>query len=733
MNASERMTLNRRSFIKISSMVGGGLLLGNFVTHRLAADEELPESEFSPNAYVRIAPDGTVTLIAKNPEIGQGIKTSLPMIIAEELCVPWEQVQVEQGDLNPVYGWQGAGGSSATPGNFHEHRVLGATARTVLVSAAAAIWEVDASTCHAEDGKVLHPASGKSLGYGELTAKAATLEVPKPSEVSLKDPADFKILGRRIPGVDNRKIVTGQSLFGIDVRLEGMKHAIYMRCPVYGGKVLSANVGAIKARPGIEDAFVLEGTDNLGGLVSGVAIVGKDTWSTFKAREMLDVDWEHRKVSGLNSKAFAAKAEAFHQGEAQREVRSDGDFEKVYSEASSQVTGRYHYPYLAHANLEPQNCTALYKDGVMEIWAPSQNPAPGKDMVASVLGIPQDKIKVHMMRIGGGFGRRLMNDYMVEVAAIAQRLEGTPIKLTWTRAQDFAHDYYRAAGWHQFRAALDEQGKLSGWADHMVALQEGDQASAGKGTGLGDEEFPARMLPVLKFEESLVPTYVPLGWWRAPNSCAIAWASQSFMDEVSQAAGRDYVEFALEMLGEDRELPTKSPWNNPYDTGRMKNVIREAAKLCNWGESMPKGRGKGMAFYYSHRGYAAVVAEVTVSGVGALKVDRLTGVVDVGPIVNLSGAEAQVTGSMIDGLSAAWYQELTIEGGRAVEDEFLKYPLLSIADAPKVTAHFIQSDNPPTGLGEPALPPTAPAVCNAIFRATGKRIRQLPLSKQELI
>jgi isoquinoline 1-oxidoreductase beta subunit len=717
-------TLDRRGFFRVSALASGGFLLG----WNAEAAEEAAAAAFSPNAFIRITPEGLVTIFAKNPEVGQGVKTSLPMIVAEELEIPWEKVTVEQAPVNQAaFGNQMAGGSMSTPTNYDRLRRMGAIARTMLVEAAAKEWGVSADECEAVAGEVIHKPSGKKLSYGALAAAASKLPVPEERSVKLKKVEDFKLLGKRIGGVDNPKIVTGQPLFGIDQKQPGMKYAAYIRCPVFTGKVKEADLEPVKKLPGVVDAFVIEGTGDHYGLLPGVAIIAIDTWSAFKARNALEVSWDTKAEESFASHAKKAAETMPGKG---KEIRKTG--EPDFPDDGKTVTAEYHYPHLSHANLEPQNCTAVFKDGALEMWAPTQNPGSGIDGISRTLKIPKDKITVHMTRIGGGFGRRLMGDFMVECAAIAQKLNGTPVKLTWTRDQDLAHDYYRAGGWHRFRGRVDDAGALVAWADHFVTFGLNSDDRPGNGADLGGDEFPSRFVPNLLLERTIFPSNTPLGWWRAPGSCALAWAIQSFIDEMAHTAKKDPLEFRLALLGEDREVPPSGGRGAPYNATRMKGVLKLAAEKSGWGEKLEKGRGRGIAFHFSHLGYVAVVADVTVSKDGKLKVNKLTAGVDVGPIMNLSGAENQVEGSMIDGLSAAWFQEITVEQGAVQQKNFHEYRLLTMKDAPQVEVHFLKSDFPPTGLGEPALPPTAPAITNAIFAATGKRVRTLPLAKQDL-
>jgi isoquinoline 1-oxidoreductase beta subunit len=738
---------SRRDFLRKSTLAGGGLVLGLYLdvadsaTKHVAKPSAIAETgEFKPNAFIHISTNGTITLISKQPEIGQGIKTSLPMVIAEELEVNWKDVVIVQGDLDPVYGSQSAGGSRSTPTNYEEFHRLGATARTMLIQAAAETWIVPAAELVAHDSAVLHPATGRHLSYGQLVAKAATLAVPVPESVKLKDPKDFKLLGTRIGGVDNPGIVTGKPLFGIDVKLPGMLYAVYEKSPAFGGKVVSANLDKIKALPGVRDAFVIKGGTDLKGLLPGVAIVADSTWAAFSARKQLEVIWDEGSVAAESWAGFTAQAKQRSTQPGIETLRRDGDVNVAFEKADKTVAAAYSYPFISHASIEPQNCTAWYKDGAIEIWAPTQNPEAGQKVVTETLGIAKDKITLHITRSGGGFGRRLIPDYIIEAAAIAQHLT-VPVKLTWTREDDLRHDQYRAGGFHFLRGGLNDKGKLIAWHNHFVTfankvIKNGKTSvEVGSGANLSGDEFPGRWVENCLLEQSPLECGIPMGPWRAPRSNVLAWVFHSFIDELAHAAGRDPLEFRLEILGEKGFIPGTGEQGVPYDVNRMKHVLQHVAEKAEWGKkTLPRGQGQGIAFHFSHRGYIAQVAEVTVSKAGKLKVDRVVVSTDIGAqIVNLSGAENQVQGSVIDGLSALMFQELNIEKGRIVQSNFGDYPLLRIADAPtQVDVHFLKTDFPVTGLGEPALPPLAPAVCNAIFAATGKRVRELPLLRTDL-
>lgn len=727
MNAPTAPALNRRSFLQLTALAGGGLLLAFDSLFAAEGDAAAVGSTFSPNGYLRITADGRITLFAKNPECGQGVKTSLPMIVAEELGVDISAVAIAQAPTDEkAYGRQFAGGSRSIPDNYDILRKAGAAARMLLLTAAAKTWGVPEAECTAGGGAITHAKSGRALAYGALVKTASALPLPADKDIVLKPAKEFKLLGKRIGGVDNPAIVTGKNLFGIDFKVPGMLHATYQRCPVPGGKVKTANVDAIKKLPGVKDAFVIEVAEP-GPLVGGVAIVADFTWAAMSARKQLQVTWDEGD-NDYSTTAFAAKAaELGKQGGT--EVRKDGDVEAAFKDAKKVIEAAYSYPFISHANLEPQNCTAHVKGDKVEIWAPTQNPGPALDLVAKTLSVKKEDITLHVLRIGGGFGRRLLNDWVAEACMISKRA-GVPIKLTWTREDDMRHDFYRPGGFHFLRGAVDAAGKISAWKNHFVTFCLPGAKEPMRSAGLSPEELPARFLPNYRLEQSMIPSIVLTGPLRAPGSNAFGFVMQSFIDELAHAAGRDPIEFRLELLGEDRKVAaTRGP---VYDTARMKGVVRAVAKMAKWGRKLEPGRGLGSAFHYSHSGYVAQVAEVSVAKDGTLKVHDVWCAVDVGPIINRSGAENQIEGSILDGLGGAWTQEITVEKGRTMQSNFHEYPLLRMSEAPRVHIEFIESDNPPTGLGEPALPPLPPAICNAIFAACGKRIRSLPISKTNL-
>ena len=716
----------RRTLFKLA---GAGLVLGFQLGrgHRAVAAETADGKDQAMNAFIRIAPDNTITIYSKAPEIGQGIKTSFGVIIAEELDADWNRVVMEQAEIDTkAYGYQGAGGSTSIPRAWDQLRQAGAGAKAMLIAAAAQQWAVATSEITARDSVLTHAGTGQSATYGAMASAAATMPVPDPKSLKLKTRAEYRLIGKRYRGVDDPKVVTGEPLFGIDVQRPGMVYATYTKCPAAGGQVRAFNADEIKSQPGVIDAFALDGTGMMVEVMPGVAIIAKDTWSAFQAKDKLKVDWDLSHASTDSSTKFSADAKKLAATFPQTPDTNVGDVDRSFADAGKIVEAYYDYPFAAHAPLEPMNATAHWHDGVMEIWVPTQQPDRGLPMVAKAAGVPQDKIVMHQTRVGGGFGRRLVNDYTCEVAAIARKV-GAPVKLQWTREDDFHHDFYRPAGYHQLKGAIDKSGRLDAWQEHFITFTA-DGAKEATGANLTENLRYSIKAPNLRRAKTMFPLRVPTGAWRAPGDCAQVFAAQSFMHELSLTAGRDHVEFLLDAVNRDvPELSPKDPSVN-FSPKRASDVIRLCAEKSGWGKTLPKGSGLGLAWCYSHAGHAAQAVELSVDGDKRIRIERIVAVLDVGPIIDLNGSEAQAQGASTDALSTAMGLKINIDNGRVQESNYNAYPILRLPFAPMtIEPYFIQSENPPTGMGEPAFPALAAALGNAIFAATEDRVRRLPL------
>ena len=734
------MNLDRRSFLKISAIAGGGFVLGLYESPLGLAQARgrfaLPPLQ--PRAFVHIAPDGSVTIMAKNPEAGQGVKTELPMLIAEELDVDWKDVRVEQAEGNDkLYGFQFLGGSIATPMNWVPLRQVGAAWRQMLVSTAATAWSVPESECTTKAGRVLHSASDRSAGYGELVAKAAALTPPSLDSVKLKDPANYTIIGTSRSGVDNCAIVTGKPIFGIDVELPGMLHAVLHKCPVFGGKVKMANTQDIAKMPGVRKVMIVDGTltnDTIlplnPGLEPGVAILADTWWQAQSARTSLKVEWEYGAGTYQSSAAFAQQAAGALKQPFGQTVRSYGDAEAQLQQAAKVVSATYSYPFLPHNTLEPQGSTASFKDGTLEIWSTTQDPAAVRRMTAQITGISESSVKVHMIRAGGAFGRRYVNDDDVEAAWLSKQV-GRPVKITWSREDDMTHDSYRPAGVVGLKAGLDAKGSIVAWREHFVTFGDGKRTILNG--SVDPNEFPAAFIPAyLLGMSNSIPFRTRTGPLRAPGANASAFVLQSFMDELAFASGRDPLELQLELLSRQPASGFEFQANSPFSLNpeRLRGVLELVAEKSNWRkQKREKGRGMGIAAFFCHQSYFAEVAEVSVNAQNQITVHRIWAAGDVGShVINPRAAENQAFGGIIDALSQM-EQEITFAKGQVEQDNFDKQAMLRMRQAPKIEVYFRKTQFSPTGLGEPMLPPVIPAVTNAVFAATGKRIRTLPLKR----
>jgi isoquinoline 1-oxidoreductase subunit beta len=739
------MRVTRRSFLRLTALAGGGFALNLYQSPLAEAQRIGTDIELTPKAFIRIAPDGVVTIMARASESGQGMRNMLPMLIAEELDVDWKDVRVQQAELNEkIYGPQFSGGSANTPMGWEPMRRVGAAGRQLLITAAAQTWGVPETECSTKSGRVYHAASGRSTDYGKLAAKAATLPAPALSSVKLKDPKDYHIVGHSQAGVDTHAIVTGKPLFGIDVQLPGMLYAAIEKAPVFAGKVKSANFDQIKTLPGVRHVLVIDGgitpaafTPWEPGMEPGIAIVADTWWQAQQARKQLKVDWDLGPAVTQSTDAFTKRAVELLAAPPASTLRKYGDVDAALKSSAKVVEATYQYPFIAHVTLEPQGATAHWKDGKLEMWSTSTLPVDGRGLVATTLGIQESDITTHMMRSGGSFGRRLQNDYLVEAAWIAKRVDA-PVKLLWSREDDVAHDGFRPGGTVGLKGGLDAQGKLVVWRHHLVTF--GDEKHSASGGGIGQNTYPAGFPPVYGLYTSAQPLTLRTGALRAPGDNAYCWVAQSFLDELAHAAGRDPLEFQLELLS-NKQSPWSSGEHDPVGDHepsgpsvlipeRFKGVLELVAEKSGWAHR-PKapGRGMGIAAWFCHLGYFAEVADVSVDSQNKVTVHQIWAAGDVGSqIINPAAAENISFGGIVEGMGHMG-QEITLEEGRVQQSNFQNHPLIRMRQVPKIEVYWRKTDYAPTGLGEPTLPPTLPAISNAIFAATGKRIRTLPLQR----
>ena len=709
--------LNRRNFLFASAAVGGGLYLG------LSPERADAAEAGQLNAWVVIPATGRIRIMASNPEVGQGIRTSLPMVICEELDADWAAVEIVPTLADAkIYGRQVAGGSQAMPTQYEPMRRVGAAARGMILQAAATAWNVPAAELSTDKGHVVH--GTKRAPYGQFAAAAAALPAPDMASVAVKDPKAFRLIGSFQPGVNNRAIVAGKQSYGIDAVVPGILYAAFHKSGVQGAKVKSANLAAIKAMGGVKDAFIVAGTEEYEGLASGVAILADTTWHAERARAALKVEWSDS-AAAFQSTATWAKLAADAKGKpAALPIHAIGDVSAAMAKAAKRVAADYAYPFIPHVPMEPINCTARVDGDKVEIWAPTQNPEPGRAAVAKLLGVPPENVTIHMMRVGGGFGRRLQNDYMVEAAAIAKQA-GRPVKLTWTREDDITQDYLRPGGWHYLEAGLDAQGRCIAWDNHFISY--GRDGKFARAAGIGPTDFPAGIVEDFRLGATVLPLIHTTGFLRAPSNNAFGFVTQGFIDELAHAAGADPVQFRRDFLGTARIIGDPKS-RGPYNTGRMRAVLDKAAAMAGWGRKLPKRTGLGVAFHFSHLGYFANVIEASVAADGTVKVVKIWVAGDIGrQIVHPAGAMNQVQGSILDALGACMGHEITFADGAIEQRNFGDVPMLRNEQIPPIEVAFLTPDYPVTGLGEPAYPAVAPALANAIFAATGVRLRKLPL------
>jgi isoquinoline 1-oxidoreductase beta subunit len=737
--------LTRRRFLTVSALAGGAMLLRFESAPAQNATAETAIGPISLGPFIRIERDGSVVIGARNPEIGQGVKTSLPMMIAEELDVAWDRVRVEQLDYGyelgaegPTnrYGPQGAGGSTSVSEGWKDLRQAGATARALLVQAAAKRWEIDAAQLRTRDGAVLHP-DGRQLGYGELAADAAKLSPPA-TPVALKSPDDFRIIGKPTLLVDAEDIARGQAKFGLDHYFDQVPIAMIERCPHLDGTLESFDATEALKIPGVRQVVAIEGPrlDEAFdfNLAAGVAVIADDTWSAIKARRVLKIVWKPGPLPNESRDALRRQAAAMRSKPAEAIAREDGDFDATWNAAAKKVEASYEVPFLAHATMEPQNALLRLEADRALLIAPLQSPGGASNIISQLTKLPREKVEIHLTRVGGGFGRRLDNDFVAEAVRVAQAAKLREVKLVWLREDDMRHDFYRPFGIHDLAAAIDDKGAVQGWRHRVLATprnwRETGMLQAPKWNGVNDPDgVPAQRVPNYRNEYSGLASRMPRGWWRAPVHTFNAFAIQSFIDEIAHANGQDPLAFRLALYGEPAVYDYEGHGGPKFDSGRLVGVLKRAAERIGWGREVAKGHGLGIASHFTFGGYTAHAMEVSVVD-GKLAIHRCICAVDVGRVVNPLGVDAQMMGGTIDGLSTALNLEITVRDGQVQQSNFHDYPLLRSAQAPDVETIIVDSTAEPSGAGEMGLPSALPALTNAIFAATGKRIRTLPIGDQ---
>jgi isoquinoline 1-oxidoreductase beta subunit len=733
--------VNRRDFLKSTAATGAALVIGFHLSPSVFAKSDAEDQEKKPvnpfDAWIRITPDNQVTLIVGKSEMGQGIMTALPMILAEELSLDWKQVKIEQAPTNPKIYDHGTGGSGSVAGAYLPMRQAGAAAREMLVTAAAQRWNVNRDTCHPQNGGVLHGARKQFLTYGELAPDAAKLPLPDFKTVPLKNSSDFTIVGHDRARFEAAAKSNGTARFGIDSRPAGIVYAVVARCPVFGGKVAKFDATKTKAVPGVQDVFAIDAVGEGAFTAGGVVVVAANSWAAMQGRKALDITWDEGPHAG-ESTASLNKQFIDNASKPGKPTVNTGDVDSALASAHKKIEAVYELPFAAHACMEPMNCTVQIGPDHAEAWVPTQAPQWAQDIIAGVTKLPHESVIVNTTLMGGAFGRRYQADFVMEAAQVAKQIPNKPVMVLWTREDDMQHDFYRPASYHRFQGAIDEDKNITAWkhfqtSTSIAAVWSKDGQEKPDQSEFATAAFIPYQTKNYRVEYTLAESGVPRAWWRSVEHSSSGFVVECFIDELAAAAGVDPLEFRLRMIGDDRKIPdaTNPKEGKPLDTARLKGVLKLAAEKADYTKPLPPGIFRGIAGYYSFESYTAGIAEVSVKN-GDVKIHRIVYAVDIGRAINPTGVTAQVEGAAVYGLSATLHDAITINRGRVEQSNFNDYQMPRITETPKIEVHIVQSTEDPTGIGEPGLPVIAPAVCNAIFAATGKRLRRLPIRREDL-
>ncbi|MDO6761199.1 molybdopterin-dependent oxidoreductase [Tamlana sp. 2_MG-2023] len=722
--------ISRRHFLKNMGLASGGLILATSLSSfSHLTEDHLKKETFNPNLFIELLPDGRLILVASRSEMGQGIRTSLTSVIADEMEADWSRVTVKQATGNAIYGDQNTDGSKSVRNLYQSMREMGATAKAMLISAASKTWKVPETECVAENHFVIHT-SGKKIGYGDLVSTAITLDIP--DNVKLKSSKDFKYIGKELPSIDIHDIISGKAIFGLDKRVPNLKFAAIKRCPVTFGTVKSFDKTDVLKIPGVIDVIEVPRIIKPFGALGGVAVIATSTWAAFKGKEALKIDWDYGANAEYTTNTFITELTETVQKPG-KVNKSKGNIDQAFTKGDKLIEHTYQLPHLVHTPMEVPNAISWVKDGTCEVWAPLQTPQAARKEVADYLGINQEKVTVNVTLLGGGFGRKSKPDYVVEATILSKEIQG-PVQVVWTREDDIQHSYYHTTSAQYLKASLDNSGRVTGWLHRLALPTIKSTFQPGANYPLGGEIGSALNVPYdipnMQFETGKADAHLRIGWLRSVVNIPNAFCINVFSDELAYEAGIDPLEFRLQLIGSDRIEKTKEKFK--YDTAKLKHVLKKAAKNAGYGNSLPEGHAIGLAVHYSFFSYVAAAIEVSIVD-NKVKIHNVNMVIDCGVVVNKNSVRAQMEGAVIFGLSLAYYGNISTTNGQVEQNNFNDYKIIRMPEAPKTHVEIIESESAPTGVGEPGVPVIAPALVNAIFKATGQRYRSLPLSKHGIV